>query len=47
MNLTFNKHPDIAGYGDYNITLKVFVAYSTPPESGLDGTLGLAVTSKK
>ena len=47
MKLTFNKNGDIAGYGDYNITLRVFVAYATPPESGLDGTLGLAVTSKK
>ena len=45
MRLTFNKDQGSDGYGDYNITIKMFIAYAKPPEAGLDGTLGIAVTS--
>ena len=44
MRLTFNKAQGVGGYGDYNVTIKVFLAYAQAPEAGLDGTLGIAVT---
>ena len=49
MQLQFNKltpgfFTEHSQY-DYNITLKVFVAYGVPPESGLDGSLGMAFTT--
>ena len=48
MNLVFNKDNTTitnSSLGDYNINITVFLAYATPPESGLAGTLGIAVTS--
>lgn len=38
MKLTFDKTADPTdknSYGDYNLTLRMFLAYSKPPESGL------------
>ena len=44
MRVKFNKAQGTEGFGDYNVTIKIFLAYAKPPESGLDGTLGIAVT---
>ena len=47
MNLVFNKGKlpvNESLEGDYIINLTVFIAYATPPESGLSGTLGIAAT---
>ena len=47
MELVFNKGKmpeDESLEADYVLNLTVFLAYSTPPENGLSGTLGIAVT---
>ena len=48
MNLKWNKKDGIennATSPDYNVNITVFLAYAKPPETGLSGTLGIAVTS--
>ena len=48
MNLKWNKKDGIENndtYPDYNVHITVFLAYAQPPETGLSGTLGIAVTS--
>ena len=48
MNLKFNKQKQAATTVDdfdYSVNITVFLAYAKPPERGLSGTLGIAVTS--
>ena len=48
MNLRWNKRNGIETNStnpDYNVNITVFLAYAKPPETGLSGTLGIAVTN--